>query len=108
MISYEGIDEATLIHGLYHGQASCGRGTPALVQELISAARGGVTVESVRAELADWPRRDGRLYIDYFHGRALKIKLDPETQKFDERLYDRDAGPGAAKDVVDRLLAKAA
>lgn len=104
MISYKGIDEAELVHGLYHGQASCGTGSPALAIEVGHRLKGGVTVDSVRAELAKYPRNsEGGLYLDYFAGRALKLRLDPKSEEFDERSYDRDAGAGAAQRVVDEL-----
>lgn len=107
MISYEGIDEAELIHGLYHGQSTCAVGTPAWAIDMAHSNR--VTVDSVRDDLARFKRdSDGCLYLDYYCGRALKLKLDPKAQEFNERLYDRDAGLGAAQRVVDRLRSKAA
>jgi len=101
MISYEGIDEATLVHGLYHGTPRLGLDTPA---GIIDAAHGGprVTVEELAAELA--PDMGGdELYIDYYRGRPLKVRLDLKSKTFSEHLYDRDAGQGAAARVVAAL-----
>lgn len=104
MISYKGIDEATLIHGLYHGTGSLGLDTPA---GLIDLMHGGarVTVDAVRQEIGK-PDARGRMYFDYYRGRPLKVNLDTIGKEFDERLYDRDAGEGAAQRVVDALKAK--
>lgn len=108
MISYAGIDEAVLVHALYHGAAQFAPNTPA---GLINLLHGGnqVTLDVVRQELAGRLRdRDGSLHIDYFRGRPLKIELNPATEEFSPRLYDRDAGEGAAQRVVDRLRADVA
>lgn len=107
MINYEGIDEATLIHGLYHGTGTLSMGTPA---GLIDRMQGGsrVTLEKVREDIPAWVDSDGVLRIDYYSGRPLKVDVDTNTKTFEERLYDRDAGQGAAARVVASLLAKAA
>ena len=109
-ISYEGIDEAVLIHGLYHGTRPLGLGFLQNVD--------GLTVDQVRAELASAYKRpeygvpaldapneehDGNIRFDYFHGRPLKLTLNTKAKTFAPRLYDRDAGSGAAQRVVDSL-----
>ena len=43
------------------------------------------------------------LYFDYVHGRVLKVDLNGEA--FSPRLYDRDNGPGAARQALAPLLA---
>lgn len=40
-------------------------------------------------------------YIDYFQGRAIKADLSGDT--IDPRLYDRDAGRGSLKNIVETL-----
>lgn len=40
-------------------------------------------------------------YFDYVHGRVLKVSL--KHPYFDEQLYDRDNGAGAAQKVIDAL-----
>lgn len=99
MISYEGIDEAELIHALHHGTRAQGMG--------VLHNRPSLTVEDVRAEPAERPAHV-RYSFDYYHGRPLKVRLDTDAKEFDPRLYDRDAGTGTAQQVVDRLRAKAA
>ena len=56
---------------------------------------GVVTVEHC-AELLEKCR-----YFDYLHGRVLKVDLSGD--EFDERLYDRDCGKGAAQRAVDSI-----
>lgn len=43
-----------------------------------------------------------RTYFDYLKGRVMKVDLSNDSE-FDERLYDRDNGIGAAQRVIDRL-----
>lgn len=40
--------------------------------------------------------------FDYINGRVMKIKLDNDMQ-FDESLYDRDNGAGAAQRAIDNI-----
>lgn len=110
MINYDGIDEATLIHALYHGTRPLGMG---VFQNIA-----GLTLEDVKTELdgaykrpeygiphLDHPNQefDGTISFDYYHGRPLKLTLNTKDKTFEERLYDRDAGQGAAKAIVDKL-----
>ena len=41
-------------------------------------------------------------YFDYLKGRVLKVDLTGE-ESFEEYLYDRDNGRGAAQRVIDEL-----
>ena len=43
----------------------------------------------------------GERYFDYLKGRVMKIKIG--GKQLDERLYDRDNGPGAAAAALDRV-----
>lgn len=42
------------------------------------------------------------MYFDYLKGRVMKVNLDSNTE-FEERLYDRDNGEGAAQKAVSEL-----
>ena len=42
-------------------------------------------------------------YFDYVAGRVMKVDLS-RNDGFDERLYDRDNGFGAAQYAIDQLL----
>lgn len=99
LINYDGIDEVDLIHALYHGTRALGMGR--------LHDRGNLDVSEVRLRLGahiDEQRAAGELlFLDYFHGRPLKLALDLKTKTFNPGLYDRDAGQGAAEKVVAKL-----
>ena len=59
---------------------------------------GVVTVEHCEMLLGS------QTYFDYLHGRVLKVDLSGD--EFDERLYDRDCGEGAAQRAVDSVRAE--
>jgi len=105
MISYEGIDEAVLIHALYQHAYKPGLGsimTPAAMLDVMGSIK-GLSVEDVRAEFCT---RGPVIGIDYYRGRPLKVSIDIETKEFDSRLFDRDAVAGVAQRVVDYLRAQ--
>lgn len=89
--------EAQLIHGLYHGTPPLGMG--------FLHHKNVLTVEDVQTEIQDYADNSGMLYVDYFFGHPLKVNINTKDKTFDERLYDRDAGDGAAQKVVDSLSA---
>ena len=99
MIKYEGIDEATLIHALYHGTVPLGMG--------MLHNRPRLTVEEVREALGDRLKAD-TIYIDYLFGRPLKVNINTKAKEFDPRLFDRDAGQGMAETIVMDLLTRPA
>lgn len=45
-----------------------------------------------------------RKKFDYLNGKVLKVDLS--GNEFDERLYDRDNGAGAAQKAIDELRAQ--
>ncbi len=99
-VSYMGIEEAVLIHALYHGTSPLGLG---VLQD-----KPDLDVQQVREDLArGLGRGELRLYIDYYRGRPLKTRIDVKAKTFTSALYDRDAGAGAARRVVDKLLVAA-
>lgn len=104
MVSFRGVDLAVLVHALYYGTRAQGMGR---IHD-----RPDLTVDEVRAEITrcihtrpPGPDRQ-RVVIDYYHGRPLKVKIDLGTLEFDAKLYDRDAGEGAAARVVAELRRK--
>ncbi len=99
-ISYEGIDEAVLIHALYHGTRPLGMG--------VLHDRPGLSVKDVVDALGNGTGGfDESLYIDYLAGRPLKVRIDTKAKTVTTRLYDRDAGDGACQRIVERLLDEA-
>jgi hypothetical protein len=47
---------------------------------------------------------EGHTYFDYVKGRVMKVDLKNDSG-FEEFLYDRDNGSGAADSVINRLRA---
>lgn len=41
-------------------------------------------------------------YFDYIKGRVIKVDLSNDSE-FDETLYDRDNGIGAAQKIINKL-----
>lgn len=98
IVSYQGLDEAELVHGLYHGTHALGMGK--------LNDRPGLSIDDLTGKLA--PDSNGRIYIDYLAGRPLKVDIDTTAKTVTTHLYDRDAGHGACAAVVGRLLARKA
>lgn len=55
---------------------------------------GGMTLDEAKSILAHGG------YIDYLRGRVMKVDLS-EGGEVDDRLYNRDNGPGAAQFALD-------
>lgn len=91
MISIKGLNKAEVLKALYDHSHVQGMGFMQAVPE------GIVTVEHCQMLLDS----TGYPYFDYLYGRVLKVDLSGD--EFDERLYDRDCGPGAAARAVDSV-----
>ena len=89
MVDIKGLDKARVLKSLYEHSHVQGSGFLQAVPD------GVVTVEHCAGLLAKYS------YFDYLHGRVLKVDLSGD--EFDERLYDRDCGEGAAQRAVDSI-----
>ena len=89
MVDIKGLDKARVLKALYDHSHVQGSGFLQAVPD------GVVTVEHCAGLLAKYS------YFDYLHGRVLKVDLSGD--EFDERLYDRDCGEGAAQRAVDSI-----
>lgn len=87
MVDIKGLDKARVLKALYDHSHAQGLG--------VLQASGPITVEHC-AELLE-----KQTYFDYLYGRVLKVDLSGD--EFDERLYDRDCGEGAAQRAVDSI-----
>ena len=92
MVDIKGLDKARVLKALYDHSHVQGSGFLQAVPD------GVVTVEHCAGLLAKYS------YFDYLHGRVLKVDLSGD--EFDERLYDRDCGEGAAQRAVDSVQAE--
>jgi hypothetical protein len=87
MINIKGFDKAKVLAALYNHSKPQGMGyfhyTPA-----------DMTREEAQKIINECKEKGCPLYFDYLKGRVMKVDLSKDS--FDETLYDRDNGPGAA------------
>lgn len=89
MVNIEGKSKAKVLKALYDHSHVQGMGFLQAVPE------GTVTIERCEKLLKE------TTYFDYLYGRVLKVDLS--GNEFEERLYDRDCGRGAAQRAVDSV-----
>lgn len=89
MIKFEGKSKAKVLKALYDHSHCQG-------MSFLAAVPAGTVTEAVcEARLREDP------YVDYFYGHVIKVDFSGDA--FDERLYDRDCGKGAAQRAVDSV-----
>lgn len=91
MISIKGLNKAEVLKVLYDHSRYIGLGFLHAVPE------GTVTVEHCEELLKETTD------FDYLYGKVLKVDLGRD--EFDEWLYDRDCGEGAAQRAIDSITA---
>ena len=89
MVDIKGLDKARVLKALYEHRHVQGMGVFQAMHE------GVPTLEYFSGLL------EQGTYFDYLGGRVLKVDLSGD--EFDERLYDRDCGEGAAQQAVDSI-----
>lgn len=89
MVIIKDLDKADVLRDLYNNSKVQGFG-------FLHATGKPMTTEEARELLKH------QTYFDYLHGKVMKVDLSMDSE-FDERLYDRDNGTGAAQYVVNRL-----
>lgn len=92
MVDIKGLDKARVLKALYEHSHVQGLGA-------FQAVHMGVPTLEYFAGLLE-----KGTYFDYLGGRVLKVELSGD--EFDERLYDRDCGEGAAQQAVDSIRAE--
>lgn len=92
MVSIKGLSKASVLAALYNCSHPLGLGFLQYTPENMT--------EQEASELLK--HRD---YFDYLKGRVMKVDLSGDDS-FDERLYDRDNGIGAAQRAVDSIKEK--
>lgn len=93
MISITGLDKSAVLAALYNASRPQGMG-------FMQYDPAPMTPEQAAAILAQ------TTYFDYLKGRVMKLNLTSDDE-FNEALYDRDNGEGAAERVVAALRATA-
>lgn len=88
MVNISGLSRATVLAALYNHSKPLGMG----YLKFQAGDMDKATAESL-LEQTD--------YFDYLRGRVMKVHLPAGATAFDEALYDRDNGGGAAQRAVD-------
>ena len=89
MVNIKGKNKAKVLKALYDNSRYQGLGFLQAVPDDF------VTVEHCEEILKN------TTYIDYLYGRVIKVDLSGD--EFNEYLYDRDCGPGAAQRAVNKV-----
>lgn len=88
MIDIKGLDKGAVVAALYNRAQPQGMGFLHFDPTPMAADEGA-------ALLNDSP------YFDYLKGRVMKVRVAGD--ELDERLYDRDNGPGAAARAINAI-----
>ena len=100
MIDIKGLDKAEVLYTLYHNSHIQGMPFLGLPQ-----TKEGFTLNRAKELIKERgynPEGENRpccLYFDYVKGHV--IKCDITNDEFEERLYDRDCGEGAAAKAIE-------
>lgn len=87
MINIKGMDKGKVLKALYDNSHVQGLGFLSAIDNF--------TLEDARELLKT------QTYFDYLYGRILKVDLS--ENEFEEWLYDRDNGVGAAQRAIDSI-----
>lgn len=90
MVSIKGLSKAEVLATLYNHSQPLGLGILQYTPENMTQREAQVILD-----------QQGHFSFDYLKGRVMKV--DIRSDKFDERLYDRDNGPGAAQRAIDSI-----
>ena len=94
MVNIKGLDKAEVLHALWRHSHAQGMSFLGLTPE-------GFTLEKAQELIKERQEKNARLYFDYVEGHVIKCDLSEDS--FDEFLYDRDCGAGAAEAAIDEL-----
>lgn len=96
MVSIKGLNKADVLATLYNNSRPLGMGFIHYTPEPMMKSE-------AQKLLDDYPQcGDNQIYFDYLKGRVMKVDLTSDTE-FDECLYDRDNGEGAAQRAIDSI-----
>lgn len=90
MVSIKGLSKAKVLAALYNASHPQGMG-------FLQYTPGDMTEQEAQALLD----QHGHFSFDYLKGRVMKV--DIRSDELDERLYDRDNGPGAAQRAINSI-----
>jgi len=97
MIDITGLSKASVLAALYNNATPRGMGWMTAIMD------GRQPFDPMTEEEAEkYIANGGPLDIDYLQGRPLKVDLRNDDG-FEEWLYDRDNGKGAAQEAIDSI-----
>ena len=88
MVSIKGLDKAEVFKALYDKAKVQGLG-------FLNEIKGDMQLEKAKKITSE------NLNFDYVFGRVMKVDLSKD--EFDQRLYDRDNGDGAAELIISEI-----
>ena len=94
MVNIKGLDKAEVLYALWRHSHPQGLSFLGLTPE-------GFTLQKARELIKERLKKNAGLYFDYVEGHVIKCNLSGDS--FDEFLYDRDCGPGAAEEAINEL-----
>ena len=94
MVDIKGLDKAEVLHALWRHSHAQGL-------SFLGLTPGGFTLERAQELIKEREDKGCKLYFDYVDGHVIKCDITGDS--FDEFLYDRDCGPGAASAAIDEL-----
>lgn len=97
MINIKGLDKAKVLHALWHASHAQGISFMGFMSSDFTLERAEAIIKS--RENIDNPNY--RYYFDYVDGHVIKCNIGGD--EFDERLFDRDCGEGAAAATIEAL-----
>jgi hypothetical protein len=97
MVNIKGLDKIEVLDALYQASHPQGMG-------MMHYVPGGLSDEDKVSIATEFDNSGKFPYIDYLNGRVMKVDLNGE--EFDERLFDRDCGAGAAHRAIVGLVKK--
>lgn len=97
MINIKGLEKSKVLHALWHASHAQGISFLGFMSSDFTLERAEEIIKA--RENIDNPNY--RYYFDYVDGHVIKCNIGGD--EFDERLFDRDCGEGAAAAAIEAL-----
>lgn len=98
MINIKGLDKAEVLYSLWHNSHAQGMSFLGLPQKEFTLERAQELIKESGYD-PEGENHPSCLYFDYVDGHVIKCNITGD--EFDERLYDRDCGEGAALKAIE-------
>lgn len=98
MINIKGLDKAEVLYSLWHNSHAQGMSFLGLPQKEFTLERAKELIKETGYD-PEGENHPSCLYFDYVDGHVIKCNITGD--EFDERLYDRDCGEGAALKAIE-------